>query len=219
MNDFWHSKSPAWQACLSEAWAAYCAGSLPIGAAVVNREGDILARGRNRWHQSQATTGQISGSRLAHAEINALIQLPHQRDDYRDWSLYTTLEPCPLCVGALYMYGLRRLHFAARDPWAGSTNMLGTTPYLSRKIIQVHPPHDPDLESLLVGIGVVAILEERITRTQEVLESKRTFHPTSVAFGQSLFAAGMLARLKEAGEQPAAAFNHIADLWYVYERA
>ena len=41
--------------------------------------------------------------------------------------VYTTTEPCPLCMGALYMSGVRGLRFTSRDPWAGSANLLGTT--------------------------------------------------------------------------------------------
>lgn len=44
----WDTLSPAWQVCLEEAWAAYCAGSLPIGACISDPDGQILSRGRNR---------------------------------------------------------------------------------------------------------------------------------------------------------------------------
>ena len=95
----------------------------------------ILSRGRNRRHEPQGAGNFISGSRLAHAEINALILLPEDHPDRHNWILYTTMEPCPLCIGAIYMIGIRQFHYATRDPWAGSVNLLGATPYMSRKKI------------------------------------------------------------------------------------
>ena len=213
MIDFWTSVGPTWQACLEEAWAAFCAGCLPIGAVVIDQNGAILARGRNRWYESGAGQNQVGGTRLAHAELNALIRLPQDRKDYRDWSLYATLEPCPLCIGALYMCGIRNLHYAARDPWAGSTNLLGATPYLSRKAVKVYPPHHPDLEAILIGLGTVAILQDRITRVLEVLESKRSYHPRGVKFGERLNAGGILFEMKENGAKTPEVFNQLATLW------
>jgi hypothetical protein len=115
------------------------------------------------------------------------------------------------------MFGLRNLHFAARDPWAGSTNLLGKTPYMSRKIIQITLPENTDLEGILVGMGSVAILQKRIIRTKEVLESKRTYHPTGVRFGETLFAAGTLGKFRTENTKAPAVFNHLADLWRGYE--
>src|SRR5579871_1790776 len=102
----WHQLAPAWQACLAEAWAAYCAGSLPIGAVVVSSDGAIVGRGRNRIFESSpvhSRATEVAGSRLAHAEINALLSVDHAALSLRECVLYTTLEPCALCVGAIRM--------------------------------------------------------------------------------------------------------------------
>lgn len=101
MPRFWTSLAEPWQICLEEAWTAYCAGSLPIGAAVVDRAGWIVARGRNRIHEDEAEGGHLRGHRLAHAEMNALVALDYRAIDPRDCILYTTTEPCPLCTGAI----------------------------------------------------------------------------------------------------------------------
>jgi tRNA(adenine34) deaminase len=217
MKDLWTLVGPTWQSCLEEAWAAYCAGSLPIGAVVIDQSDVILSRGRNRWYESETNNKQICGTRLAHAELNALIQLPQDRSDYHDWSLYTTLEPCPFCMGALYMTGIRNLHFAARDPWAGSTNILGTTPYLSRKAIQIYPPQQPVLESILIGLGTVAILQDRISRVEEVLESKRSYHPEGVKFGERLYSNGALDYMRENHIKAPTVYNNLANLWQKQE--
>ena len=58
-----------------------------------------------------------------------------------------------MCMGAIYMSGVRTLNFAARDPFAGSINMLGTTWYLERKSIKVFGP-DQELEMVIVALFV-----------------------------------------------------------------
>lgn len=81
-----------WRLPFELAWEAFRAGSRPIGAVLVDGAGRLLATGRNRSQESTAPPGQLVGTALAHAEINALAQLPAGRR-YEDHRLYTTLEP------------------------------------------------------------------------------------------------------------------------------
>ena len=73
---------------------------------------------------------------MAHAEVEALQKLDFDAIDPHSCALYTTTEPCPMCMGTFYMSGIRTLHYASREPYSGSTNLLGTTWYLSRKPIK-----------------------------------------------------------------------------------
>ena len=88
--------SEPWRVCLEEAWEAYRAGSIPIGAAVVDAEGRVGSRGRNRIYEGDAPAPFLAGHRLAHAEVNALGALDHTPPDPQVCTLYTTPEPCPL---------------------------------------------------------------------------------------------------------------------------
>jgi len=72
---FWRTLAFPWQACLEEAWLAYRAGSVPIGAVVTDTSGKILSRGRNRISESIADGGYLYGQTLAHAELNTLVTL------------------------------------------------------------------------------------------------------------------------------------------------
>src|SRR5258708_25047415 len=101
----WLDMPEPWRVCFDEAWSAYCAGSLPIGAAVVDADGRVVGRGRNRMFEDGAGASGLDlvGHRLAHAEMNALLRLDHPHVDVRSCVLYTTLEPCALCVGAIRM--------------------------------------------------------------------------------------------------------------------
>lgn len=150
----WSDLSFAWQVCLEEAWAAYCVGSLPIGAALLDEQGRLLLRERNHI-ADPAPFGRVGNSQLAHAELNVLLQLNRAEIVPHSCTLYSILEPCPLCMGAFYMSGVRALVYAARDPYAGSTNLLGKTEYLSRKPIRVHGP-EPAFEPLVIAFQVAA---------------------------------------------------------------
>jgi tRNA(adenine34) deaminase len=188
-----------WQICLEEAWAAYCAGSLPIGACVVDAEGNILSRGRNRIMEEQAEAPYACGNTLAHAELNALLALKVERQVRHAASLYTTTEPCPLCLGAFYMSSIRTLHYAAREPFAGSTNLLGTTPYLSRKPIKVYGPADAELEILITALAVEFELSAGVFPTSSVLQSWRQAIPKGLALGEQLYKNGDLKRMQAEG--------------------
>jgi tRNA(Arg) A34 adenosine deaminase TadA len=129
----WEELSEPWRACAEEAWEAYHRGSLPIGAVVTDAHGDVVSRRRNRIHERcSGPPGAVFGHKLAHAELNALLSLDHRETDPRACVLWTTTEPCPLCVGAARMADVGGLRYAAREPWGGSAAIFGTVPYLKR---------------------------------------------------------------------------------------
>jgi tRNA(Arg) A34 adenosine deaminase TadA len=110
----WHTLGAPWRAAFELAWEAFGAGTIPVGAVVTDADGTVLARGRNRITESSAPEGQIFGSRVAHAEINALVQLGMGRR-YFDCTLWTTLEPCAQCIAAAWISTIGRVEFAAPD--------------------------------------------------------------------------------------------------------
>jgi tRNA(adenine34) deaminase len=98
---------------LDQARNAEIVGEVPVGAIIV-RDGHIVATGYNRPVSSHDPT--------SHAEINALRQAAEQFGNYRlpDCELYVTLEPCPMCVGAMLNARLKRVVYGARDPKTGA---------------------------------------------------------------------------------------------------
>jgi tRNA(Arg) A34 adenosine deaminase TadA len=207
----WADLPTPWQACLEEAWAAYCSGSIPIGAVVAGSEGKILSRGRNRIWDANVPPGQVSQTELAHAELNALLALGVDQGDRRSWALYTTTEPCPLCLGAFYMSGIRTLHYACRDPWAGSTNLLGTTPYLSRKAIHVTGPEDPRLEAVIVALFVEWELHLYRERLSVVRESLELIVPQGVTLGTELYHSEELRQMAGNGATAGMVYNRLTE--------
>jgi tRNA(adenine34) deaminase len=101
------------QHALELAKQAEAAGEVPVGAVIV-LDGDLIAEG---WNQPIS-----SSDPTAHAEIIALRQAGEKLGNYRllDTELYVTLEPCPMCVGAILHARVKRVIFAATDPKTGA---------------------------------------------------------------------------------------------------
>lgn len=102
---------------LEEAGRAAETGEVPVGAVVVY-EGRVVGRGHNRREALQRPT--------AHAEIMALEQASAELQSWRlqDCTLYVTLEPCLMCVGAIIQARVPRLVFGCLDPKAGAVESL-----------------------------------------------------------------------------------------------
>lgn len=101
------------RAALAEAAEAGALGDVPIGAVIV-RDGGVIARGRNRREVDRDPT--------AHAEMLALRQAARHLGGWRlaGCAVYVTLEPCPMCAGALIQARIDRLVYGAGDPKAGA---------------------------------------------------------------------------------------------------
>lgn len=120
--DAWEALDTPWREALELAWEAYGEGTIPVGAVVADAEARVVARGRNRIYGA-AVDGQLARTRLAHAEINALLGLGVERT-YEDHTLYTALEPCHLCYAAAVTARIGRVLYAARDPWGGAVGLV-----------------------------------------------------------------------------------------------
>ena len=106
------------QIALQEALAAQAAGEVPVGAVLVDGQGCMLARDHNRTICSCDPT--------AHAEINVLRKAAGTLGNYRllSTSLYVTIEPCFMCMGALIHARVARVVFGAPDPKWGAAGSL-----------------------------------------------------------------------------------------------
>ena len=98
---------------LALAREAAAAGEVPVGCVIV-RNGEIVGRGRNRREEKQSTA--------SHAEMEAIAQANEALGTWRleDCELYVTLEPCPMCAGAILNARIRRVWYGARDAYMGA---------------------------------------------------------------------------------------------------
>lgn len=104
-------------AAIREARRAWILNEVPIGAVIVH-DGEIIGKGFNLRESMQAT--------LTHAELLAMQEANNQIGSWRleDCTLYVTLEPCPMCAGAIVQSRIKRVVYGAPDPKAGCAGTL-----------------------------------------------------------------------------------------------
>ncbi len=98
---------------LTLAREAAASGEVPVGCVIV-RDGQVVGRGRNRREEKHATA--------SHAEMEAIAQANEALGTWRldECELYVTLEPCPMCAGAILNARIRRVWYGARDAAMGA---------------------------------------------------------------------------------------------------
>ena len=89
-------------------------GEVPVGCVIVGPEGTIVGQGRNRREREK--------SALGHAEMDAIRMACETLGGWRltGCRLYVTLEPCPMCAGAILNARIPEIHYAAKDPAMGA---------------------------------------------------------------------------------------------------
>ncbi len=114
MNELQQGHDMKWmQYALKLAQKAECSGEVPVGAVILQND-QIIGEG---WNQPIAASDPT-----AHAEMIALRQAGQNQNNYRllNTTLYVTLEPCVMCLGAMVHARIQRVVFGAKDPKAGS---------------------------------------------------------------------------------------------------
>ena len=134
------------KAALAEAKKAALAGEAPIGAVIV-RDGEIISRAHN--------TRETDKNAICHAEIIAIDEACRMLGGWRltDCELFVTLEPCPMCAGAIVNSRIKRVVFGAKDAKAGA---FGSVLNLNSYPLN----HKPDVVSGILETECAALLGE-----------------------------------------------------------
>lgn len=134
------------QAALEEARAAAALGEVPVGA-VVAKDGEIIARAHNLRENGK--------NAIYHAELLAIDAACKALGGWRLWQceLFVTLEPCPMCSGAIINSRLKRVVYGARDPKAGCCGSL-------TDLFALPFNHHPVMEQGLLEKEAQALLQE-----------------------------------------------------------
>ena len=107
---------PFLASAIEEAKAGLSEGGIPIGSVLVH-EGKIIGRGHNQRVQR--------GSVIHHGEMNCLENAGRQNAEvYRQCTIYTTLSPCPMCTGAILLYGIPRVVIGENQTFLGAEDSL-----------------------------------------------------------------------------------------------
>ena len=181
------------QRCLELAWAAYARGTVPVGAVLQDAAGATVWEGRSRMYDSSGppgqsgSSGEIRNSLLAHAEVNALVRLdPNRR--YEDFTLYSSLEPCPLCLGAVGMATVGRLVYLGADPYGGAVGLHRPTRHLARVDLTITGPDPGPAGRLAAALHIAFYL--RRNPDGHTVAVHRQEAPAVVAAAERLLALG-----------------------------
>lgn len=140
---------------LEEARQAVVHGDVPVGAVLMDDQtGEVLASCHN--------TREMNGNALGHAEISVINEVCQKRKTWRlsDCTLYVTLEPCPMCAGAIMAARIPRIVYGAKDAVAGAMGSVWA--------IQAHP--NPNAQTL-VETGLLE--EESKTIMRDFFKERR----------------------------------------------
>lgn len=130
----WSDLSEEWKKAFEQTWVAFQNGSIPIGAIITDKFGNVIVEGRNETCEKR-----IRNKRVAHAETDCVRKLDIEKyPDLSEYHIYTTMEPCPMCMGTIVMGGIRKLHVAAKDRYCGALHYIQFEPYLQSKNMQVY---------------------------------------------------------------------------------
>ena len=127
----WATLSEPWRAAVEEAWESWVARSAGVGAVLADEAGAVVVRGRNRM--AEPGSAPLSGTVMAHAEMDVLRQVPLGTN--LAGALYTTFEPCLMCAATIVLYRVGEVHYAAADPvFDGLHDWFGTHPFTADRV-------------------------------------------------------------------------------------
>ena len=210
----WNNLDFGFQVAFEQAWEAYCGGTTPIGASIIDTENRVVAKGRNQI--ASEGDGLICHSELAHAEMNALLALSgsgvvERHPRIRECVLYTTLEPCPMCFGAIVMSSIRHVRFAARDSWAGATHLNESDRYIKSKNIWVEGPFcGADAVAVALHMGFAVRHYGASPHLERILAVWEADSPAGKRVGQGLGQSGQLSQWADEGLPADQVYDRIA---------
>ena len=129
-------------------------GDVPVGCVVVSPAGEVIGRGRNRR--------EAEGSAAAHAEVEAITQACRAVGSWRltGCTLYVTLEPCPMCAGAIINARIPQVWYGAKDEKAGACGSV-------LNLFEERFNHKPALRGGLLEEECAALLREFFAKLRE----------------------------------------------------
>ena len=199
----WNNLEKPWQLAIELAWESFRNDSLPIAAVIVGVDGNAVSIGRN-----QILEERFKNRNMAHGEMDALMNLDYDaHPEIRKYTMYTTLEPCPMCMGSIVMSDVRKLRIATRDPWAGAVEMC-RLPYIAEKNIDI-TFESGMMPKILTVIYLYRLWEGYGTNAGNFLKRLSEHFPAETAFARKLLAENILRDFAENGTNIEKIYNHI----------
>jgi len=170
------------QYAFSSALKAYRRGSTAIGCAIMNEHNECISTGENSIYANDSIE-KINRHNLAHAEINAILKAGSGRTtDVSNYTIYTTMEPCIMCFGAIVMCYYKKVKFAALDPYGGATGLNSQDTYN----LQIEGPFE-GLQNIQVALTVYRSMKLNLTVVNRTIEMYKNICDTGVDLGKKLY--------------------------------
>src|SRR5262249_11215992 len=136
-----------------------------------------------------------------------------------DWSkvtketciLYSTIEPCPMCVGAVRMAHVREVRYAARDNTSGRTTLIDKTPFFQSGQLHMLGSEDAELETVLLAMLIATALTVPYPGKAAWVAELSAGFPIAAKLAQQLYDAQLLRQWKEEAREVPFVVNHLAE--------
>jgi tRNA(Arg) A34 adenosine deaminase TadA len=196
MEADWPALDAPFQRTLELAWESFRAGSLGIGAVITDAAGAIVVEGRNRLFEHPTADAPLAGSTLAHAELDALSRV-RWRSVVDGHVLWSSLEPCLQCAGAIRFAGIGCVRYLCDDPVCDGLHRL---PEISPFVAQAWPQAAGPEPSPLANLGILFPLHvSQFWVPDAMLPAQVERFPATNDLARELVASGELLQLAEDG--------------------
>ena len=191
------------------AWNAYKRGSMPIGCAIINGSGVLMARGENSIYATDKNE-VVSGHRLAHAELNAILKVNgDEHPNIGSYVLYATMEPCAMCYGAIVHGNLKKVKFAMRDNYLGGARAInGQIDAFKSQNIDIWEPIE-ELEILSVALLVYRRLCFGFSHNETFFKDYSRYCPGGLEIGHDLYKDALFKKMIADNVSPIKIYDYI----------
>lgn len=178
----WIELEEEWKKVFELSWISFCEGNLPIAAIIVDDLGSILSTGRNSINISK----KFLNPKVDHAETECMQALDiTKHKDVRNYILYTSMEPCPMCIGTIVMGNIRHIRIAAKDGYGGATDLCDKNEYLANKHMDIQFM-DEIYGTIQIALHGYVELRD-YGRNSSVLKKFRDDYPKAVSAAELLY--------------------------------
>jgi tRNA(adenine34) deaminase len=207
----WQELSHVWQEVFALAWEAYKKNTIPIGAVIIDDCGNIISRGRNRIFDRHSNN-PLAGTYMAHAETTAMLNIKVvDHPKVNQYTLFTSMEPCPMCFGTMVMMGIKNLKYAARDSYAGATELNYKMDYIKNKEIAISK-EGGELEKFQICLQASFEFVRKNVRMVEVLDSWRDYCSEGVLLAKKLHENGYFTEAKNKDKHIGVIYDEIINM-------
>lgn len=138
----WSELAPPFRRSVELAWESCSSSTFACGAVITDPAGNVVAEGRNRVFDQPSGEYPLEGTALGHAEMNALARVP-AGVALNDCTLWSSLEPCLMCLASALLSSVGEIRFLAPDPlWDGVEGLPSLNAFVERRWPLHHEAHD-----------------------------------------------------------------------------